>query len=112
MKKNKEENYSFQDKLLSSLKTANDYHDGKITLKTSDIKLPKMPKPMTSREIKKIREKHNLSQPVFALFLGVSDKAYKRWEQEGKPSLANTSLRLLEIAAKTSPEDFRRLILN
>lgn len=109
--KNKKD-FNLEDELLNSLKQANDYHDGKITLKSSKVELPEMPKPMSSKEIKKIREKHNLSQPVFALFLGVSDKTFKRWEQEGQPTLANASLRLLEIASKSSPEDFRRLILN
>ncbi len=110
MKKTKE--FSFEDELLGALKSANDHHDGKITLKTSYLELPEMPKPMTSKEIKKIREKHNLSQPVFALFLGVNDKTFKAWEQAGKPKILPSSLRMLEIAKKTTPEVFRKLILS
>lgn len=103
MKKNK-----FANELLESLREANNYHEGKINLKSQNLELPDLPKEFKMKEIKAIREMLNLSQPVLARYLGVSDDAVKSWERGGsKPNGA--ALRLLEIA-KNHPEDFFKLI--
>ena len=99
---------SFEKELLNSLKSANDYHDGKVTLKSSVLDLPEKPKQFTSKDIKKIREKLNVSQPILAIYLGVSDGSVKAWEQ-GDSHPSGSSLRLLEIADR-SPDDFIELI--
>jgi putative transcriptional regulator len=104
MKKNK----NLGQELVEALKEANSYHDGQITLRTQTIELPDEPKEFDNKQIKKIRENLNLSQPVFARFLGVTDKAVKAWEQGGShPN--GCALRLLEIA-KNHPKDFFKLI--
>lgn len=94
--------------LVAALKEANQYHDGKISLRTQNVALPDEPEELSSQQIKKIRESLNVSQPVFARFLGVTDKAVKAWEQGGsRPN--GCALRLMEIA-KNHPEYFFKLI--
>lgn len=94
--------------LVAALKEANSYHDRQINLRNQTVELPEEPKEFDKKQIKKIREDLNVSQPVFARFLGVTDKAVKAWEQGGsRPN--GCALRLLEIA-KNHPEDFFKLI--
>lgn len=53
----------------------------------------------TPQQIKRLRLSHQLSQPVFAQYLNVSDKLVKKWEQgESKPRGA--ALKMLVIAEK------------
>jgi putative transcriptional regulator len=48
-------------------------------------------------KVRELRLKHNLSQPVFARYLNVSDKLVKKWEQgESKPRGA--ALKMLVLA--------------
>jgi putative transcriptional regulator len=101
-------NKSVGKQLIEALKEANQFHQGQINLRTEDFEMPDEPKALSSKQIKKIRETLNVSQPVFAKFLGVSDKAVKAWERGGsKPN--GCALRLLEIAMK-HPKDFFQLI--
>lgn len=101
-------NKTFGQKLIDGLNSAKKYEAGKISLNTSSLALPDKPKVFKQSEVKKIREKLNLSQPVMARYLGVSDNAVKSWEQGGsRPS--GSALRLLQIA-KDHPEDFFKLI--
>lgn len=95
--------------LIEALKEANQYHDGKISLRTQTIELPDEPEELSHREIKEIRESLNLSQPVFAIFLGVTDKAVKSWERKDGSRPNGCALRLMEIAKK-HPEAFFELI--
>ena len=54
---------------------------------------------MSSRQIKKIREKNNVSQPVFACYLNTSESTIKKWESGAKhPS--GMALKLLAIVKK------------
>ena len=104
MKKNK----TVGKALVDALKEANSYHEGKIDLRSHNFEMPDDPQDFSSKQIKQIREKLNISQPVFAKCLGVSDYAVKAWERGGsKPSGAAS--RLLEIAMK-HPKDFFQLI--
>lgn len=108
MRKSKNNQKSFEQEMLASLKEANQFHDGKISLRQSNLELPDMPKPLKEKEIKDIRESLRLSQPVMARYLGVSDDAVKSWERGGsRPNGA--ALRLLRIA-KEHPEEFFALI--
>jgi len=99
---------TFGKELVEALIEANEYHDDKISLRTTTIELPDEPEELSREQIKKIRESLNVSQPVFARFLGVSDKAVKAWEQGGaRPN--GCALRLMEIA-KNYPDHFFKLI--
>ncbi|MEP7343462.1 MAG: helix-turn-helix domain-containing protein [Acidobacteriota bacterium] len=57
------------------------------------------PKPMKKKEIVKLREQLNLSQPLFASALNVSIKTVQAWEQ-GVREPSNAALKLLTIAKK------------
>ncbi|MEE8056511.1 MAG: DNA-binding transcriptional regulator [Pseudomonadales bacterium] len=51
----------------------------------------------TADQVKALRTKNQLSQPVFARFLNVSDKLVKKWEQgDSKPRGA--ALKMLVLA--------------
>ncbi|OGT33718.1 MAG: hypothetical protein A3C44_03220 [Gammaproteobacteria bacterium RIFCSPHIGHO2_02_FULL_39_13] len=71
---------------------------GKIdesTLKEYLINFP-IVKELKARDIKKIREKINVSQPVFAKLLNTSPETIKKWEQ-GERHPTGTSLKLLNL---------------
>jgi len=94
--------------LVEALKEANSYHERKISLRNETFELPNDPQELSSKQIKEIRESLKISQPIFAKFMGVSDKAVKAWERGGaRPNGA--ALRLLEIA-KNHPKEFFKLI--
>ena len=94
--------------LIDALTEANEFHDGKIDLRTKNFELPDDPEKLSAKQIKQIREKLKVSQPIFAKFLGVSDKAVKAWERGGaRPN--GCALRLLEIAMN-HPKKFFGLI--
>ncbi len=54
-------------------------------------------------QVKQIREKYHLSQPVFAQHLNVSGKLVKKWEQ-GVSSPKGAALKLLVLAEKEGLE--------
>ncbi len=57
----------------------------------------------TPKQVRSLREKNNLSQPVLARYLNVSDKLVKKWEQgESKPRGA--ALKMLVLAEKKGLE--------
>lgn len=67
------------------------------TLREYEIKIPTV-KRLRAIEIKRIRKKINVSQPVFARLLNISPETIKKWEQgERKPTGA--SLKLLNLVA-------------
>lgn len=105
MKKKK----SLGDEIVASLKEAVDWSKGKIDLKTEYLELPADPPVMDGKHVRRIREKLRVSQPVFAKYLGVSDRAVKSWEQDiSQPN--GSAIRLLQIASEM-PEEFRGLIV-
>lgn len=53
----------------------------------------------TPAQVRNLRLKYNLSQPVFAQYLNVSDKLVKKWEQ-GDSSPKGAALKMLSIAEK------------
>lgn len=53
-------------------------------------------KAYTSAEIKRIRTRHRVSQPVFAAYLNVTKSTVSQWEQ-GEKKPRGASLKLLEI---------------
>ena len=57
----------------------------------------------TPDQVRKLRIKYNLSQPVFAQYFNVSDKLVKKWEQ-GDSSPRGAALKMLVIAEKKGLE--------
>ena len=56
-------------------------------------------KELSSKEIKKIRLREKVSQPVFARCLNTSTSTVKQWEQ-GEKHPRGTSLKLLNLVSK------------
>ena len=56
-------------------------------------------KDLSATEIKKIRLREKVSQPVFAKWLNTSTSTVKQWEQ-GEKHPRGTSLKLLNLVAK------------
>ena len=94
--------------LLKGLKEAVAFEQGKINLRTTTIEIPDVPPTYNKNEVKKVREQLNVSQPVFAKILGVSDGAVKAWESgANKPS--GSSARLIQMA-KLKPHEFKVML--
>ena len=83
-----------QDMLDSGLKSS----FTKKELNTLGVKIPEIV--ITSTEIKKIREKTNLSQTVFAKLLNVSPSSIRQWEQGKRVPTGSTKV-LLELLNKS-----------
>jgi len=67
-----------------------------ITMRMMDrICVPNTPR-FTAVEIKRIRSKTRMSQPVFAQFLNVGPTTVAQWEQ-GKKTPGGSSARLLDV---------------
>ena len=75
--------------------------EGKITLRTTEIDIPK-PIEMNSNQIAKIRKDHNYSQAVFARMLSTKVSTLRNWEQ-GR-SEPNAQAKVLLKLVDTSPE--------
>jgi putative transcriptional regulator len=76
--------------------TARDLGLPKITVeKLEALGIPEVRK-LTAKDIKKIREKVNVSQGVFAALLNVTTSTIHKWEQ-GTARPQTSALRLLEI---------------
>lgn len=74
------------------------HHAGKIdkgTLKSYSVHFPKI-KALKPHDIKKIREKIKVSQPVFAKLLNISIETVRKWEQ-GDRHPTGSSLKLLNL---------------
>ena len=97
----------FQD-LKDGLEEAIAWEQGKIDLRTTTLTLPEKPPKMTKKQIKDLRENTlKVSQPVFALILGVSPAAVKAWEQ-GLKQPSGTARRLMQLFGK-DPNSFHKL---
>ncbi len=71
----------------------------KATMKTFDETCLVVPQELTPPEIKALREKNHVSQPVFARYLNTSESTVQKWETGAKrPS--GPALRLLSIVQK------------
>src|SRR5881398_3467500 len=85
--------------LLQSLRDHADHLEGnkKITMRITGLVLPAPIKTLRPIEITRIREKLNVSQPVFAALLNVPLATARSWEQ-GKRKPSGPALRLLDLA--------------
>jgi putative transcriptional regulator len=71
-------------------------------LRVTRVAVPRPPKPMSSDEITRVRQKLNCSQAIFALMLNISPRTVQAWEQ-GARTPGDAALKLLNIA-KRHPE--------
>src|SRR5580704_16881128 len=86
------------DGLKQSLSEALSYERGeKTALRVSE--LPPLPKPLTAKQIRAIRQSFNVSQAVFARLINVRLNAVESWEQ-GVRRPHEATLKLLTIAHK------------
>lgn len=67
-----------------------------VTMKEFDAICLEPIRKMTPNQIKKIRLREKISQPVFALFLNVSSSTVKKWES-GEKVPSGIALRLLNV---------------
>ncbi len=71
----------------------------KTTMRSFDEACLAVPAPIEPEQIKKLRERHHVSQPVFARYLNTSESTVEKWETGAKrPS--GMALKLLSIVQK------------
>ena len=75
---------------------------GKITLRTNTLPLPPRVKALTPAQVRGIRRRLNVSQPVFAAMMNIPSVTAASWER-GRRKPTGAALRLLDIA-KRHPE--------
>ncbi len=71
----------------------------KLTLRTATRSLPPPVKPLTPSQVRSIRRKLNVSQPVFAAMMNIPTVTAASWER-GRRRPTGAALRLLDIARK------------
>lgn len=88
--------------LMDGLEALADERQGKVTLRTHKVKLPKLV-PITAEEVVAIRQQLNLSRSVFAMYLRTNTRTLKNWEQgRAQPNAqATTLIRLVERFPET-----------
>jgi putative transcriptional regulator len=71
----------------------------KLTLRTATMPLPLPVKSLTPSQVRSIRKKLNVSQPVFAAMMNIPTVTAASWER-GRRKPTGAALRLLDIARK------------
>ena len=71
----------------------------KLTLRTATMLLPPRVKPLTPSQVRLIRKKLNVSQPVFAAMMNIPTVTAVSWER-GRRKPTGAALRLLDIVRK------------
>ncbi|WP_352962777.1 DNA-binding transcriptional regulator [Mesorhizobium sp. M1312] len=78
----------------------------KATLRSFDDSCLTLPQEFAPDEIKALREKSHVSEPVFARYLNTSESTVQKWETGGKrPS--GMALKLLSVVQKRGLEVLR-----
>jgi putative transcriptional regulator len=87
------------DELIQALTEVREQVSGRrqITMRTTTVVLPKRLEPISSDEVKAIRNKLKVSQSVFARLLNVPVVTAASWEV-GRRHPSGAALRLLQIA--------------
>jgi DNA-binding transcriptional regulator YiaG len=89
--------------IIEGLSEARDYY---LHKKTDKVRVSKVEKaelialrPYSSKEVKEIRTRYNMTQEYFAEVMGVTVDTVRKWEQKGriKSGLAIRMLQLIEI---------------
>lgn len=94
--------------LLKGLREVVVFEEKKMDLRTTTLEIPELPPVFNKTEVKEAREQLNVSQPIFAQLLGVSDDAVKSWERgANKPS--GSSARLIQMAIE-EPQKFKEIM--
>ena len=71
----------------------------KATMRSFDASCLTTPPPLKSQQIKKLRQRLRVSQPVFARYLNTSESTIEKWETGAKrPS--GMALKLLSVVEK------------
>ena len=71
----------------------------KTTLREFDESCLSIPKVFKPQEIKKLREQHHISQPIFARYLNTTESTVQKWEAGAKQP-SGTALKLLSVVQK------------
>jgi putative transcriptional regulator len=71
----------------------------KATMREFDESCLSVPPQMEPERIKRIRERHRVSQPVFARYLNTSESTVEKWESGAKKP-SGMALKLLDIVEK------------
>jgi putative transcriptional regulator len=76
------------------------------TMRTFDVTCIEPPGVWTKTRVRALRERHNMSQPVFAAYLNSTPSTVAQWESGAKrPS--KIAAKLLQVLAKHGPEVLR-----
>jgi putative transcriptional regulator len=89
------------DDLVGSVESFADHLKGsrKLTLRTKTMPLPPRVRRFTPAQVRAIRKRLNVSQPVFAALLNVPPVTAISWER-GRRQPTGAALRLLDIARR------------
>ncbi len=71
----------------------------KATMREFDASCLAVPAPIAPKQIKKLRLKNKVSQPVFARYLNTSESTVEKWESGAKKP-SGMALKLLDIVQK------------
>jgi putative transcriptional regulator len=104
MKKKSTKTRDIGKELIAGMREAISFHRGEITLKTTEVDLPKLPKEWNGRMIADLRiNKLKVSQSILALYLGMTTSALQSWEQ-GSKKPSGSARRLLDLLEKNPTE--------
>ena len=102
LKKTRQKKEKHSDILFVVHETAKSLYDSGLmniaTMHTFDVMCLPSVRDLTPREIKQIRLKEKLSQPVFAEYLNASASTIKKWET-GEKHPTGPALKLLNLVA-------------
>ncbi len=89
------------DDLVGSVESFADHLKGsrKLTLRTKTMPLPPRVRRFTPAQVRAIRKRLNVSQPVFAALLNIPPVTAISWER-GRRQPTGAALRLLDIARR------------
>ncbi len=89
------------DDLVGSVESFADHVQGsrKLTLRTKTMPLPPRVRRFTPAQVRAIRKRLNVSQPVFAALLNIPPVTAISWER-GRRQPTGAALRLLDIARR------------
>jgi putative transcriptional regulator len=71
----------------------------KATMRSFDLSCLVTPASLKPRQIKKLRERFHVSQPVFARYLNTSESTIEKWETGAKQPIG-MALKLLAVVEK------------
>jgi len=95
------------DAMAAIHETISGLHDAGIvskrTMKAFDVECLTPVRPLSARQIKKLREKEHVSQAVFATHLNVSVNTISQWER-GEKTPSGPALKLLNLVVKKGLE--------